>query len=145
MLNVNECKKTASLLAAVSKKQLKDSLLDDFNEKLNQLTEEYQQKYLFSSSAINLQALKSFKEWLPTVIESKDLLVPIIVDKMVNNRDLYSLSLYQAIYKDTDLIPNVSEFEPEYLHNGGGENALALITGCYWISQQNSDSYNDPL
>lgn len=139
MLNINECKKTASLLAAASKKQLKNGLLDDFNDKLNQLNEEYQQKYLLSSSSINLQSLESFREWLPTVIESKDLLVPIIVDKMVNNRDLYSLSLYQAIYRDTDLIPNISEFESEYLHNGGGENALALITGCYWISQQSND------
>ena len=39
MFNINERKKTASLLAAASKEQLKGGLLDDFNDKLNQLSE----------------------------------------------------------------------------------------------------------
>lgn len=29
----------------------------------------------------------------------------------------------------------MDEYKSQYYENGGGENALALITGCYWIEQ----------
>ena len=54
---------------------------------------------------------------------------------MVNDKDLYYLSLYQNLYAGTDLVPNIDEYRSEYVENGGGENALALITGCHWIAQ----------
>lgn len=60
---------------------------------------------------------------------------PIIVDKIVNEGDLYSLSLYQNFYAGTGFIPNIDTYQAEYHENGGGENALALITGCHWIEQ----------
>ena len=33
----------------------------------------------------------------------------------------------------TNLIPNIDEYRSQYQENGGGENALAIITGCHWI------------
>ena len=98
---------------------------------------EYKEKYMLYSTAIKLGKLESFYEWASDIIKDKDLLTPIIVDKMVNEKDLYSLSLYQNFYAGTDLIPNIdSEYKSEYYKNGGGENALALITGCHWIEQK---------
>ena len=87
--------------------------------------------------AIKLQKLESFYAWASDIIKDKDLLTSILVDKMVNEKDLYSLSLYQNFYAETNLIPNISnEYRAEYYENGGGENALALITGCHWIEQK---------
>ena len=46
------------------------------------------------------------------------------------------LSLYQNFYAGTNLIPNIdNEYQAEYYDNGGGENTLALISGCHWIEQ----------
>jgi len=59
-----------------------------------------------------------------------------MVNKMVNEKDLYSLSIYQNFYAGTKLIPDIdNEYRTEYYENGGGENALALITGCHWIEE----------
>ena len=90
---------------------------------------------MFYSTAIKLQKLKSFNEWIIDIIKHKDILTPIIVDKTVNEEDLYSLSLYQNFYAGTDFIPNIDEYKSQYYENGGGENTLALITGCHWIEQ----------
>ena len=54
---------------------------------------------------------------------------------MVNEEDLYSLSIYQNFHAGTALIPNIDAYQTEYHENGGGENTLALITGCHWIEQ----------
>ncbi|CAL7961930.1 hypothetical protein MIDIC_340024 [Alphaproteobacteria bacterium] len=142
MININKCKDIAKLLAAKSKKELGDQKLEIFNTTFNQIIDEYNEKYHFYSTAINLQALKSFNKWLPNVLEDKVLLTPIIVDKMVNEKDLYSLSLYQAIYAGSDLtsveeLYKHSELKSEHYQSGGGEHGLALIAGCYWIDQQN--------
>lgn len=59
--------------------------------------------------------------------------------KPLNEKDLYSLSIYQNFYAGTKLIPDIdNEYRTEYYENGGGENSLALITGCHWIEQTGS-------
>lgn len=91
---------------------------------------------MFHSTAVKLETLKSFNEWIQEIIKDKDLLTPLIVNKMVDEKDLYSLSLYQNFYADINLIPDIDyKYNLEYYENGGGENALALITGCHWIEQ----------
>ena len=87
------------------------------------------------STAIKLEKLESFNKWIPKIMQDKDLLTPLVVDKMVNEKDLYFLSLYQNFYTGTDLMPNIDEYKSQYYENGGGENALALITGCHWVEQ----------
>ena len=139
MININECKKVAKNLAIQSKKKLGEQELNNFFVSLNKIETEYEQKYMFYSTAIELQKLKSFNKWLSDIIKDKDILTPIIVDKMVNEEDLYSLSIYQNFHAGTRLIPNIEdEYKSEYYDNGGGENTLALITGCYWIEQTGS-------
>ena len=135
MINISKCKNTAKSLANQSKENLGERNLNQFFAEFNKLAAEYDQKYMFYSTAIELQKLKSFNEWIIDIIKNKDILMPIIVDKMVNEEDLYSLSLYQNFYAGTDLIPNMDEYKSQYYENGGGENTLALITGCYWIEQ----------
>jgi hypothetical protein len=91
----------------------------------------------YISTAIRLEKLESFNNWVPEIIKNKDILTPIIVDKMVNEKDLYSLYLYQNFHAGTNLILDIEgEYKSEYYENGGGENALALITGCNWIEQK---------
>jgi hypothetical protein len=47
------------------------------------------------------------------------------------------LSIYQNFYAGTKLVPDIdNEYRIEYHENGGGENVLALITGCHWIEQK---------
>ena len=79
------------------------------------------------STAVDLQKLKSYHQWVSGILEDKTSLTPIIVDKIVNEGDLYSLSLYQNLYADTAYIPDVSE-----IHS---ENDLAIVMGCHWIEQ----------
>jgi hypothetical protein len=137
MININKCKKTVKTLAAQSKKNLGDEKLEIFHKELDGIITQYDEKYSFYSTAIKLEAIDSFKILLANIAEIKNILTPIIVDKMVNEKDLYYLSLYQNFYAGTDLIPNIdSEYKSEYYENGGGENALALITGCHWIEQK---------
>ena len=89
---------------------------------------------MFYSTAIELQKLKLFNKWLSDIIKDKDVLTPIIIDMMVNEEDLHSLSIYQNFHAGTRLIPNIEdEYKSEYYNNGGGENTLILITGCHWI------------
>jgi hypothetical protein len=135
MVDINKCKNTAKLLAKQSKETLGDEKLNNFSEGFDKIVNEYKSKYIFYSTAIELQKLKSCHQWVSTILKDKDLLTPIIVDKMVNDKDLYFLSLYQNLYAGTDLVPNIDEYRSEYFENGGGENALALITGCHWIAQ----------
>ena len=135
MVDITKCKNVAKSLAKHSKETLSNQKLNNFSEGFDKIVSEYKSKYPFSSSAIELQKLKSCHQWVSSIIEDKTLLTPIIVDKMVNGKDLYSLSLYQNLYAGTDLIPNIDEYRSEYHANGVGENALALITGCHWIEQ----------
>jgi hypothetical protein len=139
MINIDKCKNIAKALAVQSKGLLGEKKCDEFYDAFSKIVTEYYNKYMFYSTAVELQKLKSFNEWASAIITDKDLLTPIIVDKMVNEKDLYSLSLYQNFYAGTDLIPDIeSEYKSEYYKNGGGENALALITGCHWIEQTES-------
>jgi hypothetical protein len=135
MVDINKCKNTAKLLAKQSKETLGDEKLNNFSESFDKIVNEYKSKYMFYSTAIELQKLKSCHQWVSTILKDKGLLTPIIVDKMVNDKDLYYLSLYQNLYAGTDLVPNIDEYRSDYFENGGGENALALITGCHWIAQ----------
>ena len=136
MININKCKDIAKALANQSEQKLGAEKLNDFTDSFNKLITEYRNKYKFSSTSIELQKLESFFKWASETIKDKDVLTPIIVNKMVNNQDLYSLSLYQSFYAGTNLIPNIdNEYQKEYYENGGGKNALALITGCHWIEQ----------
>lgn len=136
MININKCKTASAALAKQSKERLGQEKLDKFSNDFNKFVAEYKDKYMFYSTSIKLEKLESFFQWASEVIKDKDLLTPIIVDKMVNEKDLYSLSLYQNFYIGTNLIPDIEsdEYKSEYYKNGGGENALALITGCHWIA-----------
>lgn len=125
MININKCKNIAKSLAKQSSKTLGQQKLNDFFDKI---ITEYKNKYMFYSTAIELQKLESCHQLVSNIIKYKDLFTPIIVDKMVNEKDLYSLSLYQNFYVGTDLIPNIDEYISQYQ-----ENALAIITGCHWI------------
>ncbi|CAL7963662.1 hypothetical protein MIDIC_70046 [Alphaproteobacteria bacterium] len=135
MINIDKCRNIAKSLAAQSKEKLGAQKLNDFFDSFDKFVAEYKNKYKFSSTSIELQKLESFFKWASEAIKDKDAFTPIIVDKMVNGEDLYSLSLYQNFYAGTDLIPNINAHNSEYYENGGGENALALITGCHWIEQ----------
>lgn len=135
MFNINKCKHIARSLSNESKEKLGDKKSQDFSNTFDKIVDEYRSKNMFSSTAIELQKLKSFNDWIQDIINEKNLFTPIIVDKMVNERDLYSLSLYQNLYVGTDLNPDISNYKLEYYENGGGENALALITGCHWVEQ----------
>jgi hypothetical protein len=137
MIDISKCKNTAKLLAEQSKKILGDEKLNNFSEGFDKIVNEYKSKYIFHSTAIELQKLKSFHQLISSILEDKDLLTPIIADKMVNNKDLYYLSLYQNLYTGTNLVPNMNGCESDYIENGGGESALALITSCYWITHSN--------
>ena len=142
MINLSKCKDIAKALANQSEQKLGAENLNDFTDSFGKFITEYRNKYKFSSTSIELQKLESFFKWASEIIKDKDLLTPIIVNKMINDQDLYSLSLYQNFYAGTKLIPDIdNEYQKEYYENGGGENALALITGCHWIEQvDNSDS-----
>lgn len=136
MININKCKNIAKLLANQSKEKLGEQKFQQFSNAFDKIVNEYDNEYKFCSTAVELEKLESFNKWGLEVIKDKDLLTPLLVDKMVNTEDLYSLSLYQNFYAGTDLIPNIDyEYNSEYYENGGGENALALITGCHWIEQ----------
>ena len=118
----------AKSLAMQSSKTLGQQKLNDFSDDFDKIITEYKNKYMFYSTAIELQKLESCHQLVSNIIKYKDLLTPIIVDKMVNEKDLYSLSLYQNFYVGTDLIPNIDEYRSQYQ-----ENALAIVTGCHWI------------
>jgi hypothetical protein len=137
MIHINKCKDIAKNLALQSKEKLGEEKLNEFFNDLNKFIAEYGDKYMLYSTAIRLEKLESFNNWVPEIIKNKDILTPIIVDKMVNEKDLYSLSLYQNFHAGTNLILDIEgEYKSEYYENGGGENALALITGCNWIEQK---------
>jgi hypothetical protein len=135
MVDIIKCKDVAKSLAKQSKEKLGHQKVNNFSVDLNKIVIEYNSKYMFSSNAIELQKLESCNRFISSIVEDKILLTPIIVDKMVNDKDLYALSIYQNLYAGTDLIPNIDEYKSEYYKNGGGENSLALITGCHWIEQ----------
>ena len=136
MININKCKDIAKSIAKQSKEKLGQEKLNTFFDDFNKFVVEYKNKHMFESTAIKLEKLESFFQWASDIIKDKALLTPIIVDKMVNEKDLYSLSLYQNFYAGTDLIPNIDDdYNLEYYENGGGENSLALITGCHWIAK----------
>ena len=118
----------AKSLAMQSSKTLGQQKLNDFSDDFDKIITEYKNKYMFYSTAIKLQKLESCHRLVSNIVKYKDLLTSIIVDKMVNEKDLYSLSLYQNFYVGTDLIPNIDEYRSQYQ-----ENALAIVTGCHWI------------
>ncbi|MEI6188730.1 MAG: hypothetical protein WCP46_09645, partial [Alphaproteobacteria bacterium] len=104
----------AKSLAMQSSKTLGQQKLNDFSDDFDKIITEYKNKYMFYSTAIKLQKLESCHRLVSNIIKYKDLLTPIIVDKMVNEKDLYSLSLYQNFYVGTDLIPNIDEYRSQY-------------------------------
>ncbi len=119
-------KSIAKSLADQSKKNLGERKSNDFFISLKKVEVEYEQKYMFDSTAIELQKLKSFNKWLSDIIKDKDILTPIIIDQMVNEEDLYSLSIYQNFHAGTALIPNIDgEYKDEYYESDGGEDTLA--------------------
>ena len=135
MINIDKCKNVAKSLAKQSSEKLGEQKLNEFLNTFSKFATEYRDQYMLYSTAIKLEKLESFNKWIPKIMQDKDLLTPLVVDKMVNEKDLYFLSLYQNFYTGTDLMPNIDEYKSQYYENGGGENALALITGCYWVEQ----------
>ena len=135
MINIEKCKDTAKALAEQVKEELDTQKLERFSSEFDTITEEYYKKYMLHSTAIELQRLKSFNEWLPNVAEDKILLTPIIVDKMVNEKDLYSLSLYQNLYVGTEFALHRDNCRSSDNETCLGENELALMTGCHWVEQ----------
>ena len=111
MNEVVKCKSTAKLLAEQSKSMLDPQKLNKFYESFDEIINQYKTQNMFSSTAIELQNHKPFFHWVSSIIDEKDLFAPIIVDKMVNNKDLYALSLYQNLYAGTDLMPNIDEYK----------------------------------
>ncbi len=140
MFDLNLCKNKSSILTKETIDQIDKGVLNGFYKEFGLIVGSYKHKHLLSSSSIQLQTLLSFREWLPSFLQNKDKLMPLIIDKMVNEKDLYYLSLYNAVYSDSDLIPDVSKFHDEFFKNGGGDHSLALLTGCYWIEHQNSEN-----
>jgi len=136
MINIEYCKNTAKELAEKAMLKMGEAKLEGFDAKLDEFENEYKSKYMFSSNAINLQKLQSFNEWISSISDDKDAIIPILVDKMVNERDLYALSVYQTLNLDEyNLLIDAAEL----YELGGGENALALITGCHWIENQTGE------
>ena len=136
MINIEYCKNTAKELAEKAVLKMGEAKLEGFDAKLDEFENEYKSKYMFSSNAINLQKLQSFNEWISSISDDKDAIIPILVDKMVNERDLYALSVYQTLNLDEyNLLIDAAEL----YELGGGENALALITGCHWIENQTGE------
>ena len=135
MINIKECQHKASELALRSKEKLGHEKLETFYKNLEKIINEYDEKYAFYSTSIKLESLDSFTNWLNSILDIKSVLTPVLVDKMVNEKYLYLLSVYQNFHAGTNLIPNMDEYKSQYYENGGGENALALITGCHWIEQ----------
>ena len=138
MININKCKDTAKALSARSKGEIDAEKLKQFFDNFSKISEEYRNEYILSSKAIQLEQLESFNDWFLGVLEDKELLTPVIVDKMVNEKDLYSLSLYRNLYADTDLVLDRSDCYSKYQEKCLGENDLALMTGCHWIEQINA-------
>jgi hypothetical protein len=93
MVDIIKCKDVAKSLAKQSKEALGHQKLNNFSEDFDKIVIEYKNMYIFSSTAIEIQKLKSCRQWISSIAEDKTLLTPIIVDKMVNDKDLYSLSL----------------------------------------------------
>lgn len=135
MINIQECQHKTSELALRSKEKLGHEKLESFYKNLEKIINEYDEKYTFYSTSIKLKSLNSFTDWLNSILDIKSILTPVLVDKMVKEKDLYSLSVYQNFHVGTNLIPNMDEYKSQYYENGRGENALALITSCYWIEQ----------
>jgi len=136
MFDLNLCKNKASILAKRSVGQISKEVLDEFYKEFGTIVDNYKQNNLFSSSSVKLYTLSSFREWLPIFLKNKDDLMPIIVEKMVNEKDLYYLSLYDTVYYGSDLILDISQFNDEFFKNGGGDHSLALLTGCFWLDHQ---------
>ena len=138
MFDLDLCKNKASILSKENIGQINEEVLDNFYKEFGILVDSYKQKHLFSSSSVKLYTLSAFREWLPDFLENQDMLMPIVINKLVNEKDLYYLSLYNAVYSDSNLIPDISQFNDEYFKNGGGDHSLALLTGCFWLDNQTS-------
>jgi len=125
MINLEICRINAKFLAEEAVLKSNGEELMRFYKDFDLISNEYKIRYQLSSNAINLRQLISFKDWFPKVLKIKDILSPIIVDKMVNKGDLYSLSLYTNLFADTNYIPDI--------HKIHSENDLAIIMGCHWV------------
>ena len=125
MINLKQCKIDANILAREAEMKMDAVKLAEFYRSFNDISKEYNSRYQFLSTSIDLRKIQTFDLWLSDILGIKDKLVPIIVDKMVNDGDLYFLSLYQNLFANTDYIPCVSG-----VHS---ENDLAIAVGCHWV------------
>jgi hypothetical protein len=89
MINIGKCKDRAKSLDEQNKENLGEQKLNEFFNDFNKFIAEYRDKYMLYSTAIKLEKLESFNNWTYELIKNKDLLTPIIVNKMINEKDLY--------------------------------------------------------
>jgi hypothetical protein len=78
MININKCKNIAKSLAKQSSKTLGQQKLNDFSDDFDKIITEYKNKYMFYSTAIELQKLESCHQLVSNIIKYKDLFTPII-------------------------------------------------------------------
>ena len=74
MIHINKCKDIAKNLALQSKEKLGEEKLNEFFNDLNKFIAEYGDKYMLYSTAIRLEKLESFNNWVPEIIKNKDIL-----------------------------------------------------------------------
>lgn len=132
-MNIHKCKNQVALLAKDRKESIDKEKLDQFLSGYQRISAEYNKKYMLLSTSIKLEKLESFLDWLSEIKEEKNLYTPIVVDMMINSKDLYALSLYQNLYKGSDLIPSRDSYSQVYEENGAGEHAEALMLACHWL------------
>lgn len=131
MLTLENCKGIARKAALVAAENLGSEQFKDFNENFKKMKLEYlNSEYGVQSYAPNLNLLASFRKWLPELIKIKEVILPIVVDLMING-DMDAISVFSSLH-DNDKIEELYHYHPNMAR---GEQGKALLLGCSWIEK----------
>lgn len=119
--------------------------MQEYQNKYNAIVLEYRESPFKVSSSIQLNKFKPFQEWLPSLIENKSKVVPLLVCNMLE-KDIYALNIYETIQKSTSpsaflSMSDIHKSEgllQELRDIGGSQTALAVLNAEHWLMSKDA-------
>jgi hypothetical protein len=138
---VKHMRSPADQLFDLTVKTLTPDGMRDFQQKYLEIVQGYDDSDLAIFSTIKLDEYKPFMEWLPSLVESKEDYLPVLVHSMLK-RDIMAFKMYNLLQEAADNseiiigyneLDKNNELEDKFVELGAGHSSLGIINAEAWL------------
>jgi CRISPR/Cas system-associated endonuclease/helicase Cas3 len=136
--------KAANTLRQLALRQLDFDMVREYQNKYKEIIEGYRDSDLVIYSSIKLDKFEPFLKWLPSLVEKKAEVLPLIIANMLK-RDIYAENIYRILQIHTNSENQIIWYnklhedkilQQEFKDLGGAHDALAVLNAFHWLSSE---------